>query len=252
MVTSLALVELEHVVQRYGQSEVLSDVSLTLWPGEVVGLIGDNGSGKSTLLKIIAGYQPATDGVVRVMGQPIRLRNPGQARALGIEPVYQDLAILDDLCLWRNFFLGKERRRGRFGLGLLDTHWMRTTCEAQLREVGLTRIESADMPARLLSGGERQALAVTRAVYFGARVLLLDEPTASLSARETANVLRAITGARQRGLGVLYIDHNLRHVLPVADRIIVLEHGRIVGEVRAGEVTEDELQRLIAPPFGDT
>jgi simple sugar transport system ATP-binding protein len=242
------LIELAHIFHRYGWNQVLSDVSLTLWSGEVVGLVGDNGSGKSTLLKIIAGYHQPTGGEVRMMGQPRKLRNPGQARALGIEPVYQDLAILDELSLWRNFFLGKERRRGRFGLGVLDARWMRKECEARLRELGLGRIASGDVPARVLSGGERQALAVTRAVYFGAKVLLLDEPTASLSTRETSNVLQAIVAARQRGLGVLYIDHNLRHVLPVADRIIVLEHGRVVGELQAGEITEDELQRLIAPP----
>jgi simple sugar transport system ATP-binding protein len=242
------LIELAHIVHRYGRNDVLSDVSLTLAAGEVVGLVGDNGSGKSTLLKIIAGYHRPTSGVVRVLGEPRHFRNPGQARALGIEPVYQDLAILDELSLWRNFFLGKERHRGWFGLGVLDAGWMRRECEARLRELGLGRIASPDLPARLLSGGERQALAVTRAVYFGARVLLLDEPTASLSVRETANVLQAIADARQRGLGVLYVDHNLRHVLPVADRIIVLEHGRVVSALRAGEVTEDELHRLIAPP----
>jgi simple sugar transport system ATP-binding protein len=135
------------------------------------------------------------------------------------------------------------------GLGVLDEHWMRNECEARLHELGLSRIKNGDVPARILSGGERQALAVSRAVYVAAKVLLLDEPTASLSTRETSNVLQAIAGARERGLGALYIDHNLRHVLPVADRIVVLEHGRVVVEVRAGDVTEDELQRLIAPPL---
>jgi len=251
-VSPLPLVELLHIVHRYGETEVLSDVSLTLSGGEVIGLVGDNGSGKSTLLKIIAGYHQPTSGVVRVLGRPTTLRNAGQSRALGIEPVYQDLAILDDLSLWRNFFLGKERRRGRFGLGLLNARWMRKECETRLRELGLSRIQSVEMPARLLSGGERQALAVTRAVYFGAKVLLLDEPTASLSAREAGNVLQAISAARQRGLSVLYIDHNLHHVLPVADRVVVLEHGRVVSELRASQVTEDELQRLIAPPLSHT
>ncbi|MBV9355695.1 MAG: sugar ABC transporter ATP-binding protein, partial [Chloroflexi bacterium] len=227
----------------------LSDVSLTLSAGEVVGLVGDNGSGKSTLLKVIAGYLQPSSGLVRIMGKPTRLRNPGAARALGIESVYQDLAIVDELSLWRNFFLGKEHRRGWFGLGMLDDRWMRNECERRLQELGLSRIANGELPARALSGGERQALAVTRALHFGARVLLLDEPTASLSTRETSNVLQAIAGARERGLAVLYVDHNLRHVLPVADRIVVLEHGCVVAELRASDVSEEELRRLTAPPL---
>jgi simple sugar transport system ATP-binding protein len=238
--------ELDSIYHSYGWNEVLFDVTFALRAGEVVGLVGDNGSGKSTLLKIMAGYLRPSRGVVRFMGRPTHFRSPAAARALGIEPVYQDLAILDDLCLWRNFFLGKERRRGIFGLGVLDTRWMRMECEARLQELGLTRIRSGDQPSWVLSGGERQSLAITRAMYFGAKVLLLDEPTAALSVRETGNVLDAIAQARDGGLGVLYIDHNLGHVLPVADRIVVLEHGRIVRELAAGEVTEDELKTLLS------
>jgi simple sugar transport system ATP-binding protein len=234
------VLELEHIYHRYGWNEVLFDVNLAVSMGEVVALLGDNGSGKSTLLKIMAGYHRPTRGVVRFKGQPTVLRSPGQARGLGIEPVYQDLAILDDLSLWRNFFLGKERRRGWFGLGVLAEDWMREECAARMREIGLTRITSVDRPAGELSGGERQSLAIMRAVYFGASLLLLDEPTASLSSRETSSVLGAIGEARNRGLGVLYIDHNLSHVVPIADRAVVLEHGRVIRQAEPRELLAGE------------
>ncbi len=177
--------------------------------------------------------------------QPIVLDSPGEARALGIEPVYQDLAILDDLNLWRNFFLGKERRRGLFGLGVLAQGWMREECAVRLHEVGLTRVTSVDRPARELSGGERQSLAVMRAVYFGISMLLLDEPTASRSTRETSHVLAAIVESRNRGLGILYIDHNVSHVLRIADRIVVLEHGRLIKQLKGADVTENDVSSLL-------
>jgi simple sugar transport system ATP-binding protein len=246
--TSEVLFELEHVYHRYGWNEALYDVNVTLSAGEVVAVVGDNGSGKSTLLKIIAGYHRPTRGVLRFKGQPIVLGSPGAARALGIEPVYQDLAILDDLNLWRNFFLGKERRRGLFGLGALAQGWMREECALHLHEIGLTRVTSVDRPARELSGGERQSLAVMRAVHFGTSMLLLDEPTASLSTRETSHVLAAIVQSRNRGLGILYIDHNVSHVLRIADRIVVLEHGRLIKQLKAAEVTENDVSSLLVSP----
>jgi simple sugar transport system ATP-binding protein len=241
-----AVFELDDVYHRYGWNEVVFGVSLTVHSGEVVALVGDNGSGKSTLLKIMSGYQRPTKGRLRLLGKDVTFRSPAQARDAGIEAVYQDLAIIDDLSLWRNFFLGKERRRGFGGLGVLDVRGMRAECETQLRALGLVSIRSGDQHAWVLSGGERQSVAIARAMYFGAKLLLLDEPTAALSVRETSLVLQGIDDAREKGLGVLYIDHNIGHVLPVADRILLLEHGRIARTIMRGDITEDELKEMIA------
>lgn len=240
------LFELCSVSHSYGRNKVIFDVNLTVWPGEVVALIGDNGAGKSTLLKIFAGYQTPTSGSLRFMGEQVRFTNPAQARAKGIEAVYQDLAIVDQLSLWRNFFLGKEVARRIGPLRVLQRRAMRKAAEKAIAELGLTRVRSAEQPVSTLSGGERQSVAITRAIYFGAKLLLLDEPTASLSVRETRNVLGSIARAREHGLGVLYIDHNMNHVLPVANRIALLRLGRIVRIIDPTEVGVEELQELVA------
>jgi simple sugar transport system ATP-binding protein len=244
--TTEPIFELRSVSHSYGHNKVIFDVNLSVWPGEVVGLVGDNGAGKSTLLKIFAGYQRPTSGTLRFLGKDVRFTTPAQARAVGIEAVYQDLAIVDQLSLWRNFFLGKELLRPFGPLNILDRRRMRREVEAALAELGLTRVRSADEPVSYLSGGERQSVAITRAMHFGAKLLLLDEPTAALSVRETRNVLESIGRARAQGLGVLYVDHNMSHVLPVADRIVLLELGRVVRIIDSGEVTIEELQDMIA------
>jgi simple sugar transport system ATP-binding protein len=240
------IVELRGITKFYSATRALYDVNLSVQAGEVVGLVGDNGSGKSTLLKIITGFHAPTRGTIRFLGRPVRLRSPAQARALGIECVYQDLALIDDLSLWRNFFLGRELARGPKPLRLLRRRAMRQICAGELDGLGLVHVASVDHPAGGLSGGEKQSLAITRAIHFGARLLLLDEPTAALSVRETRNVLDVIDRARHRGLGVVYIDHNLDHVAPVADRVILLEHGEVAGAFQRGERTSDELRDLVA------
>src|SRR5262245_1543139 len=238
--------ELKSISHSYGRNKVIFDVTMAVWPGEVVALVGDNGAGKSTLLKIFAGYQQPTGGTLRFMGKDVRFRTPAEARAVGIEAVYQDLAIVDQLSLWRNFFLGKEIVRDVGPLRILQRGEMRREAQKAITELGLTRIRSADEPVWSMSGGERQSVAITRAIHFGARLLLLDEPTAALSVRETRNVLESIRHARSQGLGVMYIDHNMSHVIPVADRIVLLEHGRIVRIIDRGEVGVEELQELVA------
>jgi len=238
--------ELRAISHSYGRNKVIFDVNMSVWPGEVVGLVGDNGAGKSTLLKIFAGYQQPTGGTLRFMGKDVRFATPAEARAMGIEAVYQDLAIVDQLSLWRNFFLGKEITRKIGPLQVLARQRMRQEAEKAIAELGLTRVRSAEEPVWTLSGGERQSVAITRAMHFGARLLLLDEPTAALSVRETRNVLDSIGRAREHGLGVLYIDHNMSHVLPVADRIVLLELGRVVRVIDRGEVSVEELQELVA------
>jgi simple sugar transport system ATP-binding protein len=238
--------ELRNVSHSYGRNKVIFDVNLSVWPGEVVALVGDNGAGKSTLLKIFAGYQRPTSGTLRFMGKDVRFTTPADARGIGIEAVYQDLAMVEQLSLWRNFFLGKEIVRKIGPLRVLVRGQMRQQAEKAIAELGLTRVRSAEQPVWTLSGGERQSVAITRAMHFGAKLLLLDEPTAALSVRETRNVLDSIGLARDHGLGVLYIDHNMSHVLPVADRIVLLELGRVVRIIDRGEVSVEELQELVA------
>ena len=243
-----SIVELEKVSRAFGKVKVLRDISFSLRGGEVVALVGDNGAGKSTLVKIISGYLGPTSGRLKVMGQEVRFTSPQQARRLGIETVYQDLAIIGQLSLWRNFFLGQERGKKFLGLRVLDRNAMRRICLEQLRSFGLESVASADQLAATLSGGERQALAIARAVYFESRLLILDEPVASLSVRETRKVFETMERVKNQGMGILYIDHNMSHVVPVADRIAVMEQGSLTTVVRRGEMSADELSDLLARP----
>mgnify|MGYP000536508459 CR=1 FL=1 len=255
---TVPVIELANVTMDFGTVKALERVSMSVAPGEVVGLVGDNGAGKSTLVKVITGYHSPTSGRLTFDGREVRFNSPAAARALGIEMVYQDLAIVNELSMWRNFFLGKEIRRRIGPFAILKTNEMRHICFSELQAIGLTGLRSANEPASVLSGGERQSLAICRAVHFGARLLLLDEPTAALSVRETQSVFRAVDAARKRGLGVIYIDHNLAHVHPIADRIVFLEHGRIHAVLRPMETTLQELVELVArrppaagPPTGE-
>jgi simple sugar transport system ATP-binding protein len=241
-----SVVELTGITKYYGSTRALHNVKVSVNPHEVVGLVGDNGSGKSTLVKIMTGFHAPSAGRVRFLGNDVKLRSPAQARRLGIECVYQDLALIEELSLWRNFFLGRELSSSRGPFGHMRRREMRRICAQELDKLGLVHVRSTDSPAASLSGGEKQSLAITRAIHFGVRLLLLDEPTAALSVRETRNVLDVIHHARERGLGVVYIDHNVDHVVPVADRVVLLEHGEIVGTFQRGERSADELRDLIS------
>lgn len=241
------LLELRNISKSYGRVVALRGVSLVVRPGEVVGLIGDNGAGKSTIVKIIMGYTKPTSGEVWFQGKQVAFDSPAQARALGIEPVYQDLALVGELSLWRNFFLGRELVQWEAGpIRLLDRTTMRSICAEALAGLGLTSVRSMDEETDRLSGGERQSLAITRAVHFGAQMLLLDEPTAALSVRETDRVLDTIQAAGSKGLGVVFIDHNMAHVEPAADRIVVIEHGRAAETFVRGQASVEELKRRLS------
>ena len=240
------VVELHGITKYYGPTRALTGVDLQVNAGEVVGLVGDNGSGKSTLLKIVTGYHAPSRGSIRFDGNAVKLRSPADARRLGIECVYQDLALVDELTLWRNFFLGRELSTGFGPVRMLRRRAMKRVCAQELDKLGLVHVRSTEHQAAGLSGGEKQSLAITRAIHFGVRLLLLDEPTAALSVRETRNVLNVIAGARDRGLGVIYIDHNIDHVAPVADRVVLLEHGEVAQTFQRGERTADELRELVA------
>ena len=241
-----AVVGLTEISKSYGEVQVLANVTLNLGAGEVVALVGDNGAGKSTLVKIVSGYLRPTSGRLEVEGRDLRFDSPREARRCGIETVYQDLAIIGQLSLWRNFFLGQEMRRKSLGMKILNRSAMRRICLQRLRDFGLVSVRSPDQRADSLSGGERQTLAIARAVHFESRLLILDEPVASLSVREVRRVHDTIDRARKRGLAILYIDHNMNHVVPVADRIAVLERGRLKKVVQRGEANAADLADLLA------
>lgn len=239
------LIELIDVTMEFGALRALENVNLRVLPGEVVGLLGDNGAGKSTLMKVITGFHQPSSGTIRVLGEERHFSSPAAARALGIETVYQDLALIDELSIWRNFFLGKELRR-KFGpVSLLRRAEMRRLVEKELAQIGIRRIRSTDQRVAGLSGGERQSLAIIRTVFFGARVLLLDEPTAALSVKETARVFTAIRAAKDAGHGVLYIDHNISHLYSIVDRIVIIERGHVARDFRKEETSVEELVKLL-------
>jgi simple sugar transport system ATP-binding protein len=214
--------------------------------GEVVGLVGDNGAGKSTLVKVMNGFYSPDRGVMQFQGNTVRFSSPRDARSVGIETVYQDLALIPALSMWRNFFLGRELKIGRRPFRFLAKRRMREITMENLREMGLTRLRSPDEPVDILSGGERQALAIARARYFGGSLLLLDEPTSALSVKETEKVSEAVQIARNSGLGVVIIDHNIGHVHRICDRIVIMEAGRVINSVRRDDVTAQHVADLVA------
>ncbi|MFC9973391.1 ATP-binding cassette domain-containing protein [Spirillospora sp. NPDC127200] len=236
------LVRLEGVGKNYGNVIALKDVSLEVAAGEVTCVLGDNGAGKSTLIKIIAGLHRHDEGVLRVHGEPVSFGSPRQALDAGIATVYQDLAVVPLMPVWRNFFLGSEKRRA---FGLMDIPFMRRTARDELLAMGID-LRDVDQPIGTLSGGERQCVAIARAVYFGAKALVLDEPTAALGVKQAGVVLRYIVQARQRGLGVVFITHNPHHAYPVGDRFLILKRGRSLAYRTKQEVSRDELTALMA------
>jgi simple sugar transport system ATP-binding protein len=234
------------VTKSFGKITALEGVDFAVHPAEVVGLVGDNGAGKSTLIKILSGVHAPDAGEVLFDGRPVVFRSPKEARSLGIETVYQDLALVDQMSIARNFFLGKEPTRRLGPVRVLDRAEMARTTEHVLREIGITSLRSATEDVAVLSGGERQAIAIGRTMHFGAKLIILDEPTSALSIKETEKVLDYVRQARRRNLGVVFISHNLYHVHPVADRIVVLEHGRRIGDFLKQEVGIEELIGLVA------
>ena len=239
------LLEARGLTKRFGSVVALDQVDFRVGRAEVVGLVGDNGAGKSTLIKVLTGvYQPDA-GEIWFDGRRVVLSSPRQARELGIETVYQDLALVETMSVARNFFLGAEPLRRVAGFPLLDRRLIVEVTQKVLAEIGITSVRSVDEPVNVLSGGERQAVAIGRALYFGARLLVLDEPTSALSIKETNKVLQAIEESRRRGLSVIFITHNLYHVYPIADRVVVLSRGRKLREFTRGETNLEELTQLI-------
>ena len=235
------LVKLINVGKRYGAVIALHDINLEVGGGEVTCVLGDNGAGKSTLIKIIAGLHQPSSGVYEVEGTPVHFNSPREALERGIATVYQDLAVVALMPVWRNFFLGNEVGKG----AKMDIPAMKKMCKDELLAMGID-LRDVDQPIGTLSGGERQCVAISRAVHFGANVLILDEPTAALGVKQSGVVLKYIIQARERGLGVIFITHNPHHAYPVGDRFLLLNRGASIGNYEKSQVTREELTGLMA------
>lgn len=236
------LLAMSGMTKRFGAVEALVDVDFEVRAGEVVALVGDNGAGKSTLVKAIAGAQPADEGEIRFGGDTVSITSPHDAQRLGIATVYQDLALCENLDVVGNLYLGRENT---MGARLIDEVAMEKRTRALLDELAVRTLKSVRTQVASLSGGQRQTVAIARAMLGDPRVVLLDEPTAALGVAQTAQVLELIRRLRSRGMGVVVISHNLADVFQVADRIVVLRLGRYEGSYEVGAVSEDEVVAAI-------
>ena len=242
-----SVVKMVRIGKRFGTVSALEDVDFEARAGEVTALLGDNGAGKSTLIKILTGVYPPSEGTIYFRGREVRIESPRDARELGIETVYQDLALVPLMSVARNFFLGRELT-GPFRI--LQVRRMEGETRRALGDIGIEKFSEAgnrsvSEPVGKLSGGERQSVAIGRAVHFGASLLILDEPTSALSVAETEKVLSYTQAAKRRGLGVIFISHNIHHVYLVSDRYTILRHGRKTGDYVKGDLTEKDIADII-------
>jgi simple sugar transport system ATP-binding protein len=243
--TAPPLLECRGVSKHFGNVNALSDVSASVSAGEVTCVLGDNGAGKSTFIKILSGVHQHDEGELLVDGKPTRFGSPREAREHGIATVFQDLATVPLMSIWRNFFLGSEPTRKLGPLTVLDVKAAQRIMHEEMARMGID-VRDPEQPVGTLSGGERQAVSIARAVYFGAKVLILDEPTSALGVKQSGVVLRYVAQARDRGIGVIFITHNPHHAYPVGDRFVVLNRGRLMGTWRKGEIGRDELIKMMS------
>src|SRR5438105_10569325 len=232
------LLQADGLCKYYGNIVALKDISCHVDAGEVTCILGDNGAGKSSFIKVLSGVHQPDAGRLLVEGEEVHFGSPRDARAKGIATVYQDLAMVPLMSIWRNFFLGAEPRKRVGPLQLFDSTTAKQIVRREVREMGID-IRDPDQAVGTLSGGERQSVAIARAVYFGARVLILDEPTSALGVKQAGVVLKYIVQARDRGVGVVFITHNPHHAYPVGDRFVLLGRGRSLGDFAKGEITQE-------------
>jgi simple sugar transport system ATP-binding protein len=246
--TRTPLLEVEHLTRSFGNVAAIQDVSLKVYPSEVMCLLGDNGAGKSTLIKMLSGVYRPDSGVYNVDGQPVSFASPRDALAHGIATVYQDLAMIPLLSISRNFFLGSEPTRGVWPIRRFDMRRADRIVRKELGAMGIA-VRDTSQPVGTMSGGERQSVAIARAVYFGAKVLILDEPTSALGVKQAGVVLKYVVQAKQRGCGVIFITHNPHHAWLVGDRFTVLNRGRSMGTYVKKEA--EKIPSFAGPPEGD-
>jgi simple sugar transport system ATP-binding protein len=239
------LLEVRHVSKYFGSVIALKDVSAIVNRGQVTCVLGDNGAGKSTFIKILSGVHHHDEGEFLIEASPVRFGSPREAKASGIATVFQDLATVPLMSIWRNFFMGSEPTKGRGPLRRFDIDFAKQTVRQEMGKMGID-VRDPDQLVGTLSGGERQSMAIARAVYFGAKVLILDEPTSALGVKQSGIVLKYIIQARERGVGVIFITHNPHHAFPVGDRFVLLNRGRMFGSYDKGEIDRDELIQAMA------
>lgn len=239
------IVQMKGIEKHFGSVIALAGVSLDVFPGECHCLLGDNGAGKSTFIKTMSGVHKPTRGTITFNGKPMNFETPRDAIDAGIATVYQDLAMIPLMSVSRNFFMGNEPLRSLGPIKVFDHELANRVTMEEMRKMGIN-LRGPDQAVGTLSGGERQTVAIARAVHFGAKVLILDEPTSALGVRQTANVLSTIDRVRKQGIAVVFITHNVRHAMAVGDRFTVLNRGKTLGTAQRGQITPEELQDLMA------
>ena len=240
------LIEIKDLVKKFGAFTALNGVSLDVYPGEVHALLGDNGAGKSTLIKVLSGVYPATSGEIRVDGNSVNFESPREASDAGIGTVYQDLALNALTSVTRNFFLGREIKKGPGPFGLMQMDEMNTITMAEMAKIGIN-ISNPNQPVGTMSGGQRQTLAIARAIYFGAKILILDEPTSALGQKQQMEVLKTIKKVQELGnIAIILITHNEIHAQLIADRYTFLSLGEVIGSGLSEELGGDDIKRLMA------
>ena len=239
------IVHMEAIEKHFGNVIALAGVTFDVMPGECHCLLGDNGAGKSTFIKTMSGVHKPTSGTMKVEGKPVVFDSPRDAMNHGVATVYQDLAMIPLMSVTRNFWMGREPTK-RFGpIKYMDFSRANAVTMEEMAKMGIS-LREPDQAVGTLSGGERQTVAIARAVYFGAKVLILDEPTSALGVRQTSNVLATIDRVRKDGIGVVFITHNVRHAMAVGNRFTVLNRGKTLGTAKRGEITAEELQDMMA------
>lgn len=239
------ILEVKNIGKAYGTVKAITGISASVNAGEVLCILGDNGAGKSTLIKILSGAHAPSEGKLLVFGEEATFESPRDALDKGIATVYQDLAVVSLMPIWRNFFLGSELKKGRGIFRRLDVKKMKELTMAQLADMGIV-IRDVEQPIGTLSGGERQAVAIARAVYFGAKAIILDEPTSALGVKQAGVVLKYIARARDKGMGVIFITHNPNHAYPVGDKFLLLKRGESIGYFMKRDLTIEEMTKLMA------
>jgi simple sugar transport system ATP-binding protein len=239
------IIEMREIEKHFGSVIALAGVSLAVHPGEVMCLLGDNGAGKSTFIKTMSGVHAPSAGEMLVEGKPVTFSGPREALDTGIATVYQDLAVIPLMSITRNFFMGREPTKGFGPFRYIDFKHCDGVAREEMKKIGID-VRDPGQAVGTLSGGERQCVAISRAVYFGAKVLILDEPTSALGVRQTSMVLKYVNMVRNKGLGVVFITHNVRHAMAVGDTFTVLNRGKTLGTAKKGEITPEELQNLMA------
>ncbi|MGB1236344.1 MAG: ATP-binding cassette domain-containing protein [Planktomarina sp.] len=239
------IIQMKDIEKHFGSVIALAGVSVDIHPGECHCLLGDNGAGKSTFIKTMSGVHKPTAGQIMFNGQEMNFADPRDAMEAGIATVHQHLAMIPLMSVTRNFFMGNEPTKKKFGMSFFDHEYANQVTMDEMRKMGIN-LRGPDQAVGTLSGGERQTVAISRAVHFGAKVLILDEPTSALGVRQTANVLATVDKVRKQGVAVVFITHNVRHAMAVGDRFTVLNRGQTLGTAVRGEITPEELQDLMA------